>query len=362
MKALFELVNSGVQKFSFWEMERAGLKRNIARIKDYYRHNPTIVPSNHFLVRLLQTIAVPHALDTERYYDNVVMLSNRLSSALGMTSSIYKGHLFTNTFYNGSTEIILSITKGLTDVLEASEKWRNLSPVTVLNHPISTLELALPDGRQETTETGLAIIAIDIPLLALQYRAFAIDQAYTNEDGAQLTIMQFIRMYVIPNMLETHLDYVIFNRLQKLSGIDEAPIPTFNQSHPFILIDYSRQVDSVLDRVNKLLLQQVNSFSKIILTLPAVTEPNQSYLALFPDTAQTRQVLWALVLSKLPVLNYLRAISSMAETNVNLGDINRFVNFIQISNVFPVVEQMLGDYRYYEKIKTYLNNLINSQK
>ncbi|MFM6982754.1 MAG: hypothetical protein ACKOXF_01380, partial [Chitinophagaceae bacterium] len=287
IKTLFNLIKTGVQRFSFWENPRAGLKRNIARIKDYYRHNPTIVPSNHFLVRLLQSIAVPHSLNTERYYDLVLNLSDRLSSALGMTSAIHKGQLFKNTFYNGSSEILLAITNRTVDVEDANKNWRELAPVTVLMHPISTLDLSLPDGYEETRETGIAIISIDVPLLALQYRAFSIDQAYNADDkSAQLTIMQFIRMYVIPNMLESHLDYVIFNRLSKL--FLEEDVPVFYQNHPIIISDYTNQVDSVLLRVNEYLENQINSFSKIIQTLPAVTHSDQSYLAVFPDVAQTR--------------------------------------------------------------------------
>lgn len=351
MKTLFNLVNSGVQKFSFWENERAGLKRNLARIKDYYRRNPTIVPSQHFLVRLLQSIAVPHSINTERYYDNVVLLSNRLSSLLGMTSSISKGKLFKNTFYNGSHEILLSITERIFDIEEVNKNWKDISAVKVVSHPVSTLDLMLPDGRQETVETGIAIISIDIPLLALQYRAFCIEQEYLN-NGAQLTIMQFIRMYVIPNTLDSHLDYVIFNRIKKLYF--KEPIPNFQQSHPFILVDYSNQVDGVLIRVLSVLEKQVNSFSKILLTLPAITNEDQSYLNDFPSVAITRQIGWALVLSKISVMGFLASISSTEETNVNVGELNRFINFITINNIEPVIDSVTRNTSEYGSIKATL--------
>lgn len=354
MKTLFNLVNSGVQKFSFWENERAGLKRNIARIKDYYRYNPTIVPSQHFLVRLLQSIAVPHSINTERYYDNVSLIAPRLSSVLGMTSSINRGKLFKNTFYKGSNEVLLSITERLIDVESANKRWKELAPVKVLMHPVSTVNLSLPDGRQDLEETGMVVVSIDVPLLALQYRAFCIEQQYLN-NGAQLTIMQFIRMYVIPNMLESHLDYAIFNRIRKLHL--KEPIPNFEQTHSIILIDYSNQIDGVLTRVISLLKNQVNSFSKILLTLPAITENDQSYLNEFPNTAVTRQVSWALVLTKIPVMGFLASISSTEKTNVNVGELNRFINFITINNIEPVIDAVTRPTNEYGNIKATLTLL-----
>lgn len=342
MKTLFTLLKSGTQKFPIWENARRGLSRNTERVLQYYRNNPTIVKSNHFLVKLIQSIAIPHGLNTERYYDNVENISTHLAMAMKMTSSTYKGSLFNSVFYPGSNEIIISRTNEI-NLEVAVKNWRQLVPVKVIRHPISDLGLALPDGTQDVSETGLAVIMVDIPLLALQYRAFCQHEEYTKgSDGAQLTVMQFVRMYVIPNMLVSHVDYVIFNRLDKLSR-NEQPAKYIRQ-HPFVLIDYSQEVDDVLLRAIDLVSNQVNTFSKTIQTVPAVFNENQAYLAFLPEMAQTRQVLWALILAKLPLILFLFNISKGGPSNVNQDEVNAIVSTILINNVESVFRvQLTGD-------------------
>ena len=92
-----------------WLYIKHGLLRNLSMVIKFYRRNPMAVKSDHFLIRLLQSINVPHSQNIERYYNNVDAVSLNVSMMLKMTSSIFKGQLFNGIFYGpGNDEILIA--------------------------------------------------------------------------------------------------------------------------------------------------------------------------------------------------------------------------------------------------------------
>jgi hypothetical protein len=219
MHNLFNLmpnIEHGILRLPEWAYVRTELRRNLDRVIAYYRKHPTAVHSAHFLVRLLQSITVPKSLNLERYYYNVDAGALNLSMALKMTSSIYRGQLFDGVFYSDCKEILIAHSEPF-DFHQAHRNWETLCPIEVLRHPLSDLGLGLPDGDKIGSDYGIAVISINIPMLAVQYRAFRINEEYlTGNSDSQRSVMQFIRMYVIPNMLPSHLDHCLFNRIYNL--------------------------------------------------------------------------------------------------------------------------------------------------
>jgi len=324
MQNLFQLVSNtgqGTLKFPEWLYVRDGLKRNLGQVVSYYRNSPDAVESSHILVKLLHSLNVPHSLTLERYFANIDNRALNVSMALKMTSSIFNGKVFDGDFYGkGNSEILIAHDEEF-DINEANRGWRNLSPVKVLRHPRSDLGLNLPNGHITGVESGLAVIAININLLAIQYRAFRLNENFVNSSDSQLSVMQFVHMYVLPNMLFSHLDYAIFNRLNNkrlglMNGIS-------TKAHSFFLSDYSSKVDHVLedflykvDRVGK-------DFPGILQSIPAVTKNNILEVMPVPEMALTRQVLWSLVIARLSVMDFLFHVLRASAEERNQSEVNR---------------------------------------
>jgi hypothetical protein len=350
MYNLFKKVSpilQGIIKFPEWYYVRDQLKRNLGTVISYYRKNPTAVPSSHFLVRLLQSITVPQSQNLERYYNNVDAMCLNLSMALKMTSSIYAGSVFNGVFYGQDSKEILVVDNEAFNYFEAHKNWQNLCPVKVLSHSMSDLSLNLPDGHKNGSETGLAVISINITLLAVQYRAFRLNEIMTvGNSDSQKSIMQFIRMYVIPNMLFSHLDYALFNRmLNKLTG---APLGEGKKIHSFYLTDYDNKIDAIQEKFLDNFLSTNKDFATIMKTIPMVTKDNLEEVLLLPDIAPTRQIDWALAISRLPALTFLFLLLKATSGNRNQADINSVLYHIRMYKSSSLMRNQLPMEMYYD--------------
>ena len=352
MHSLFNFVataNPGILTFPEWGWVRDGLKRNLGTVIAYYRKHPKAVRSDHFLVRLLGSINVPQSLEIERYYDNVDALALNMSMALKMTSSIYKGAVFNGTFYGpGSAEILIAHNTDF-DPRQASQNWQNLTPVKVLRHPRSDLGLNLPDGFNTGSETGLTVIAINIPMLAVQYRAFRLNEIYVThgDQESQRSLMQFVHMYVLPNMMASHLDYAVFNRINNFSR--GAPLGESRVKHPFALAQgFDRKANELQQGILERFDEVGKNFIGILKSIPAVSGENMEQVMRLPDLAQTLQVDWALTISRLPMLSFLFRESKGGARERDQSEVNRIQRSVQQYKSGNVFRQMLPQDLFYE--------------
>jgi hypothetical protein len=356
-------ISQGTLKPASWIYVNNGLKHNLADVIKFYRKNPMAVKSSHFLVKLLQSITIPQSQNLERYYSNVDAISLKLSMTFGMTSSIYRGHSFNGIFYGpGNIEFLIATDESF-DLFEENNNWENIQAVKVLRHPRSDLGLNILDGSDISYEKGIAVISINIPLLAVQYRAFRLAEiaATTDDDGEQVesqrTIMQFIHMYVLPNMLFSHLDYAIFNRIFNLEL--NRPLGEIPKNHSFYLPDYSSKMTKVHNEILDYIRNTNSSFYGMLQTIPVVVKKNVEEVMMLPDIAITRQVLWVLVIARLPELLFLCKLTKESTGNKNQSEINRIIRYFlnyKYDNIFrqmltsDTLEDVLDDI---EDIKSY---------
>jgi hypothetical protein len=314
-----------------WNYLRTGLQANLGKVIGYYRRAPMTVPSDHFLIRLLQSITVSKHLPIERYYDNVDgLFSLNLGMALKMTSSISTGHLFKGTFYGpGCDEILIAHTADF-DAKAGEKNWENLRAVRVLRHPRSDLELLLPDGTKTGVEEGLAVVAINVPMLAVQYRSFWLREEYLADlyGESPRGINEFVHMYVLPNMLPSHLDYVLFNRINNLAR--GAPMGAPLKKHPFYLTDFTQKLNAtqtmLLDNLGKV----TKSFGETLFNIPAIEQPTMQQVMTVPAMAPTRQVIWALGIARFPAIDFLTRTALEGGITKNGQEINRLRQTIRM--------------------------------
>lgn len=337
-------IHKGIIRPPYWEYVRQGMQKNLAHTIHYYRNNVTSVESQHFLVRLLESLTVPISLSLERYYLNVANQSSNLAMALRMTSSAYLGKIFDGVFYgNGVSEVLISVNDDYAisqyDLEEYHQNWQNICAIKVLRHPIGDYNLNLPDGTENQLENEIAVISIDIPKLAIQYRAFQLHEIDTmGASGSMRTIGMFIRMFILPNMLMSHLDQAVCNRM--IGMVLGKPLNIQKNRHSFYLPDYDKKITDGQ-------IYQINLFERIkhdmhatLQNIPVIIKESMEEAMLLPDVAETRQVTWALTLARLDTLRFLFKVVGDDAGQRDQGQVNTIRQLLRqyrLDNVFKTV-------------------------
>ncbi len=307
-----------------WDYAKAGLQRNLETVLRYYKIRPFSVKSNHILVRLLNSLGVAHDQNIERFHDIVEAKAPYIGMTFKMTSSIHKGILHDGLFYGEGVKEIIFATNEYFNPYDVEKHWQDTAAVTVLDHPRSDLDMLLASGRTTGTATGISVIAVNIPKLAVQYRTFAKIQFEKMQTGqSPLTTAQFVHMYVLPNMVASHLDVALFNRAVNMTT--GAPMSTSTVKHRFPLIDYTKRVDDVYEDITKFIHTNDRDFYTILQSFPTVSSANLMEVNRLPDQAPTRQVAWAEILTRLKTLDWLTEISPNHGTRYNRSELNYFV-------------------------------------
>ncbi len=281
---------------------RDGLLQSIHRIQTFYRNNPRSLTGTHFLIRLLGSLNISHQLDDDIFVYKVDDWAEDISMTLKMTSSIFRGRLFNpGVFYGDSVKEVLIAASDPFDIEDAVKNWADLQPIRVLTHPFCDFDLALPNGKGHSVGGGIAVITINIPMLALQYKCWRRRERSVNTDSPQ-SMMMFLHGFAIPNMLESQTNIAILNRIMNQYFGGEMPRP--QAAHSFYLTDWSREIDHCakyfLDAASKKSL----SFDGLIDLMPCLNGSMHETLRL-PKGAFSIQLQWGIVLARLVLTAYL---------------------------------------------------------
>jgi len=192
------------------------------------------------------------------------------------------------------------------------------------------------------------VIAINIPMLAVQYRAFRLNEMLNARfSDSQRSVMQFVHMYVLPNMLPSQTDLTMFNRMDNLQK--GAPIGQSSKNHPFYLPETydKRSLKIQLDILSN--FEKENSdFVTILRSIPAVTKESMDLVMRTPDVAPTRQVDWALTIARLPMLAFLVRVAPNGGKNRNQREINAIERAVRAYRTGNVMRSRLPAELYYD--------------
>ena len=327
MYSLFKskpIPSQGILKYPGWSYPRDGIKRNLGQLISFYRRNPMAVPSEHLLVRLVQSIPVPLRIPAERFYDHIDAAAMKMASAFNLVSPINKGEVKDGVFYGpGVPEVIIADDSPI-DPNVCTRNWKNLQPVRVLAHPRSDLRYNLPDGTRQSTESRLSVIYIHVPMLCLQYRAFRIiEESITGQEESQLSVMQFIHMYVLPNMMPDHIDIAIFNRFDNY--FRQIPNGHVGKESSLYLPNYDLAVDEAHAQILTYLEQAPRNFAGILQTIPTVTHDSAYEALQLPKVMSTRQTEWAMCVARLRAVSFLADFSRQYKNMTNGVDLRTIV-------------------------------------
>ena len=293
----------GVKTNADWYNAKLRLEQNLTTIIEYYRTRPMRVKSNHFLVSLLNSIPVSPYLNTDRYIAGVEANVIKLGMTFKMTSPMHKGQMHDGIFYGKNVKEVIVSSDEYFDPFTEVKRWRDIEAVKVLSHPRSDLTCMLPNGSDSSFESGVAVIVVNIPLLALQYKCFVIDQFMKLNAcviASALTVEHFIHMYVLPNVLKSHLDYVIFNRFNNF--VNGAPQGVSKLKHPFVLMKTANMLDTSLKTIYTQIYNTKRDMKAFLQSIPCVSSVNLEEALKLPEIVEVRQYTWVEVLARIDCL------------------------------------------------------------
>lgn len=318
---------------------RNGLAENLMKKITYQRENPQAVRSNHFIVRLLESISVDKTIEDLRYVDSVSDITMDLAMSLNMTSAMYQGEAFEDGPFYGreSTEILIAHATGF-DLGKGAKRWWKLEPIRFLRHPKTDLNMDVPNGEPTGSETGISVIEINIPMLAFQYKKWMENEYRVRRENPRST-MQFVRMYVLPNMLYTQLDIALFNR--QVARLRGKQVMESGVRDPYYLTDWSAKVDELIEGLFGSLVGRLLSFDAILHNLLVVNHDSIFDIMALPKGPKTRQVIWALAIARIPYFSYLLEMDFMTGSSMNRSEMNQLRRAMRRLRVDRDIEKAL---------------------
>lgn len=328
-----------------WRFVKDGLNRNLKTVVEYYNSRVMSVKSDHLLVRLLTGLNVSTALHIERYHQVVEAKCLQYSSGFKLTSSISKGALFKGVFFGHNNLEAIVATDEVFNPYEAHANWKTLKPVKCVYHNKSDLDLLLPNGKTQSTDEGLAVVSVNIPMLAIQFRGF-LEETYKNfqeRNDILHPASHFIHMYVLPGMLESQLNIALFNRAFNL--VTGRPMSESLKKHPFFISDFGEMVDKVYLEQIKYFQKSSHLFESVLRTFPTATGTFEETLTL-PSVASTRQVVWTEVIARIRAIEFLAKLTPDNGRKNNASEMNSFLRmFRYYSNDKTLRQAIPEDYR-----------------
>lgn len=347
---------NGVIKPPEFEYIQRTYQHQLSIITDYYYNRVYAVKSQHLLVRLLITNEIPVNYDLNHYMDVAYTRSPYVAKHFRLTSDIEYGQVRPSVFYGEDNDEILLYDESPFDYTEASRSWKTLQAIKVAEHPFSDLGLALPTGIKTSTDTGLVVMSINLPLLMLQYRQFTLEQQMRLQDGEGLLgATHFVHMYVLPNILYSHIELCLVNRLVNL--FYGAPMGDSLKRHPFHVIDYRDKIDRMLSAVSKRLKKTRMMYFSVLKNIPSMYYEDSQVSLQMIDTAHTRQVWWALLVARLRIIQFVIDIGGESGIRMNGTLINRLQIDLKRLVEENVIKTLLPEELYHE-VNDRINELL----
>ena len=300
--------NSGGLALPALRRIRDGLLASIDKVRQYRAINPQTLNAAHPLIRLLQSVNVSLALEPEYYVDRVTDITFNLARVLGYTSPVSVGHVFSPSMFYGTgvSDLILATDEPF-DLTNIEQTWPSLRPIRVIAHPLTDLRLHVPDGKFTAEQPGVAVIAINIPMLALQYRMWRKWERGSLAAESPMTVAQFLMGYPLPSMLYSHLDVAIFNRIFSLAF--DVPMPKIRSRHPFFLIDWESEMDQVIREYLVQMHKRRANMDQMIHAMPTVGYPSRYDTLRLPEMPFTYQTMALVIAARvMPVMFHLQFI------------------------------------------------------
>lgn len=280
------------------------MNREMERVKNYYRENIHTLDNTHRLVKLLIDLQSYMSLSPEILVRTIRNETPRLCRAYGINSPVvYSGIQPMGEIYKRNcAEVFISVEYDF-DVKKCIDNFQHIQPIHVLSHDFTDLGMGIGNGKYNSDEFGTCVFSIDLAMLALQYRVWWEKERYIKETDTYLPTHYFAHKYPIVNMLGTHSDVCIFNRILVLAKGNKPAVS--RNHHSFLLADVEDRVDATHGKLLERFQSTPMDYLQRLNALPSLQYGTYYRSMNHPDLAPTRNIRWALVLARLNSVEFL---------------------------------------------------------
>jgi hypothetical protein len=317
-----ELVTTqAIQTLPQFVFIKSGLTRELLKITSHYRTNVTRVLNQHPLVRFILSLPISMRRDVNSIVDRANAVMYEQASLLNFTNSLSYGRVYSPGFLYGKNthEIIVTHAESF-DVMEAYMNWEELEPLKIIRHPFTDMSLGLLNGKYSSQESGIVVALLNVPMLLVMLKGWW-DKYRSVENPTDIvgiptmSIPQFVATYPLLNALRSHADICLLNRLSTTYMIDD--VAEFQKKHPFLVIDYSERMDDYIRAQLGIMENYPFQFDQLLVALPALTKDTMRDVVKLPSMAPTRQVKWALIVARIPLVKFLVQYNSLENIKRN---------------------------------------------
>lgn len=318
-------------------------QRNMEKALNHWRSNGSSILNTHLVLKLIKEIPVPSGDLTQlslnnvrKYYDEIRDKDYQYGNKFNLTSSTRYGAIAKSQFYDDSVDEII-ITNSTPFDPQMISNWRDAEPIRVHRHPYNVTYYGLLARKTDLGGNGIAVLSVNIPLLALQYLMWLREEAkYKNSNGQEYVqpTHMFVAKYPIPNLLKSHNDIAIINRT--IGRYENDLKETRDVRQVFWLSDEVALLDQVIVKIVVELKRQERFWPAVLLHLPTVWRNGHDAVKL-PIDIEVRQNRWAWYIACFWMVNFLCEHEASFKKRKNgeaLNDIIATLRRIKSDNTF----------------------------
>ena len=325
-------------QYSEWPMIKRVNDENLSKYKAYYAESSVFCSADHILIDLLYALNTSMSLNNREYVDDVSYRTQQITNMLGLNSAFSRFKQKKSCFFGNHCSELIIVVEEAFDVEQAYKNWKTQQSVKVLTHPFISITPLPPFPDFTARGDGLAVIMINLPLLALQWKAFTESQDMNGDTyGAQ----SFVSRFVWPNMMDTYQEQAWFNIVHHgRSNHGHLGNQTFRT--PFTFIDLKNRLDqaqsSVIEKINQL---NASSFETVLKSIPSLTHDNMCQSLLYPKVPSTTNVSWVMDIARMKHLSFLIVASKPEHRAASRNWINQSLQAINYDGVMNSASRYL---------------------
>ena len=321
------IFNYGTSNLPGWNDARLKIYAEANKVVRHYRNSRERCTNSNILVQILKSDRTPYYQNADYILENARNQWLNSADNFGISTISRKAaNSPTNIIYPHNVKEYLVMDDSFPVGQEIKIHWRDLEPIKVLDHPYADLNLSIPNGKfdGEPIYGDSVFISINIPVLILQYRIWQKFEA--ERDGIDPNSPEvFLMRYPLVNILNSHLDCVLRNRLIMFYQQKEpAPFKVIRQGG-VVVNDTSNFVDRSLRACVKILTTKKLTFDGVNQQVPQLSSDCVAQSLLLPSMSFTRSVRWVYDASRVKWLWFL----TMYNNDQNISSNNTIIEYIR---------------------------------
>lgn len=287
-------------------------QQNAIKVEEYYAYADYVVPSDHFLVTLINSIAVPHSISIERFIDLTYRAGVTAGRANGLGSAITPMRIFNKSKFFGSKHREVIYLSDDEFPIDVPELWLGLSPIKFWSHGENDLSFKRLVNF-ESTASGFSVVEINIPLLMCQFRRFNNEQLELPEEQRR-DVRHFVSL-TITKALRSQLNVSLFNRVY--ATIKQQPLTPVTALSGISLQNPLTQVDTLIAQITEQITNRTLTWENVLSLIPLPYGDNALDYFRLPDQVQTRYVRCFELLATYKLVKFLILVDSLSPGDKN---------------------------------------------